>query len=291
MNYKYIRNNNSEIILSKNFVYKKFLDGCYDNKTIKNFCLLDKKFNHKPVIIDILKEENTPFALISKKKELIKKIIKMKRFPEKSNCFYLLEKNKITSLNMLDIAKRLYLFHLKSGGFATNRGHSLNYVNDFNIFLERAKKDKMFYNKVKKQLKVVQKGFEQSRLPYKTIRTHGDFLLSNIYLLKNKYYYTDFGHLERHSKDLFLKDISSLYIDLILNEKDELAQFFLLEYLKILDDKEIFPLIKVFNLKNLFFRYLICDGFYNKEDKNKLLLKGIQNNIYKILYEENQRKN
>lgn len=291
MNYRYTKNNNSRIVITKNFIYKQFLKDSFDKKTIEKFCLLDKQFNKRPLMVDVLDKKDISYNWSNFFVKSGSKIIKMKRFPEESNGFCLLKKNKISKLNISNIVEQLYSFHFNSGGFIKKETILQPTGWHVDIFLERAKRDKLFFNTIKSQIKNIKKTFKESRFEYKKIRIHGDFLISNMFFYKQECFYVDFGHLDRHCQDLFLKDVSSFYVDLILNKKDNLAKHFLSEYLNLVGDKKIKSLVDAYNLNDLFFRYIINDGFYKKTDKNDVSLKLIQANITKILNEQNKQKN
>jgi hypothetical protein len=280
MNYKYKKNNNSEIIVTKNFIYKRFLKGSFDKKTIDSFCFLDKQFNKNPLIVSVLSAKDISLVL---DKSFIKrgsKFIKIKKLSERSNGFYLLKKDKISNLNMSNIATCLYNFHFNSDGFTEGKKIFTATSKHYNVFLERAKKDKIFFYEIKDKIRKI---FKETKFKYKKIRIHGDFLIENIFLNRQDYFYVDFGHLDKYSHDLFLKDVSSFYIDLLLKNKEDLAKHFLSKYLKLIKNKKIKSLIKVYNLNDLLFRYIINDGYYKKTDKNHSLLVLIKSNIKKTL--------
>ncbi len=285
MNVRCIKNNNSEVIIDTNFVYKRFLRGCFDKNTISRFCALDKLLNKEPLIIEVMDQKNVTFDGFKEQDKNKSSILKIKKIPIRSKLTYLIKKGVIDKKDILKIAKKLHHFHLISGGFSTRKIYPISNKWHIDPFL-KALKSNHFGKEIKDKKGKLLKIFKKPKTKYKKIMIHGDFIISNIFLYRNNFLCVDFGHLDKHSHDLFIKDVSSFYIDLILNKKEDLAKYFLARYIKLMKEKNIKKLIDIYLLDELMFRYLININYYGKTTRNKKVLEIIENKIIRILNEE-----
>ncbi len=280
-----LETNNTHIIFRKSLVYKRFTSGNFDARTIKDFVLLDKKLNEEPLIVRTEKIANSPFKSFQTAKGSAR-ILVQKRLPERSKLSAIITKTKKPDHYLSLLANDLSSFHSNSKKIAAPSNYiSVLFSNDIEIVVRGSSSDPVLSAiTTKLQNAVIAK---KHILETREIRElHGDVSLENIFYVKNKLAYTDFGHRVKYRTDDISKDVANIYLELKAYCGSNLAKNFLKKYIELSGDTKLSVLVPLYTLRILLVKVAVYQGHYDKEHKNSIklaknikLLKDLSKNI------------
>ena len=290
----------SWILLTGSFVYKIKKELKFGNVLDFSKLSLRKKFCQKEVMLNkylcgnmyqsVVKivEKNGIFRIadLNEKGRPLEYAVKMVEIPQKFRMDNLVKAGKINEKMINSLTEIIIQFHngapsnKKISTFAQPKIMKRKFNENFLTISKIGKVDPIFECKLNSFLKNKSVLFYQRIRESKIRDIHGDLYLKNIFIINNKFYLYDrieFNDSLRYAD--IVEDVAHLAMDLDFHHRADLAEYFISQYIKKSNDK---------NIKNLVY-FMMC---FKACVRAKVSLFRA-NEVYdkkKIIYEKEARK-
>ena len=265
----------SFVFLTTNFVYKmkKAVNlGFLDFTTLEKrrfFCEKELELNRRlcrDMYLEVVPINKSTAVKIKGEGETVEYAVKMKRMPQEKIMSKLLEENKVDNSLVDRIAKIIADFHSKAetnrrisefGSLAvieTNWKENFEQTEEFVGKTILIKDFKLIRKRVKDFMKRNVPLFEKRMAENRVRDCHGDIHSGNIFVTDGNYIFDAIEFNDRFRYSDVAADVAFLAMDLDFRERTDLADFFVMRYVKYSGDRELMRLLPFYKCYRAYVR-------------------------------------
>jgi aminoglycoside phosphotransferase family enzyme len=281
----------SFVFLTSKFVYKvkKAVDlGFLDFTTLEKrrfFCKKELELNRRlcrDMYLEVVPINKSNIIKIKGEGETVEYAVKMKRIPQNRIMSKLLEKNKVDTKLVREIAEIIAHFHSKAERKRRKRKHNLlpridpivevNWKENFDQTKEfvgktiSMKKFKLIHERIEEFVDQNLNFFEERMAEGRVRYCHGDIHSGNIFIADRIYIFDAIEFNDRIRYSDVTADVGFLAMDLDFRKRGDLSEAFIKNYVKFSGDKKLTLLLPFYKCYRAYVRGKVIS--FKLKDRN-----------------------